>query len=116
MPRACILCLGVPSLKTVTLLQLYVLKSRKMVRKSLVTPRAAVEIIASHRILKVGSRSNPEIDTGLFLCVCAYAYLHRGTSGIRAGGSKIFHRGRGGVNDTLGLKNQWGMPPNSKLF
>ena len=41
-----------------------------MDRKSLVTPRAAVEIVASHRTLKVGSRSSPEVETGLFLCVC----------------------------------------------
>ena len=53
------------------LLELPVLKSRKTDRKSLVTPRAAIKIVASHRILKVGCRSSLESDNGLmFLCVC----------------------------------------------
>lgn len=53
------------------LLELPVLKSRKTDRKSLVTPRAAIKIVASNRILKVSSRSSLESDSRLmFLCVC----------------------------------------------
>ena len=53
-----------------------VLKSRKpTIRKSAVTPRVAVEIIASHRIQKVGSISSPVIDTHIIVCDCILTYI-----------------------------------------